>query len=217
MAMTKKNIIIGAARVFIGPSTPLSANSAKPAYTAGTRYSTTLGGADGSTATGDPTLVTNWREVGYTTGGFTVATSPTWDDVTVDQLLDAAKIFKSAMTLNLSTSFAEATLENLLVAWGQDSSTLSSVSATEKELIMDAGDLGDFPTERGLIAIGNGPENTGSNTYAERVYNAFRVLSVEATSFDNARDAATSIPVTFRALPNDAGRYGAVRDRLNVA
>jgi len=218
MALTKKNIIVGAARVYLGPSTSATASlaSSKPAFVAGTRYSTTMATADGSTSTGVATLVTNWNEVGYTQDGLEVATDPTWDEVEVDQLLDSAKIFKSGMSLSISTTFAEATLENLLIAWGQAATTVSSAGVNEKELAIEGGALGDAPLERGLIAVGNAIENAAVNTYGERVYQAYRVLSVESSSHSMSRADATTIPVTFRALPADNGRYGSVRDRLNV-
>ncbi len=219
MALTKKNIIVGAARVYIGPSTSATASLAasKPAFVAGTRYSTTLTTADGSTNTGVATLVTNWREVGYTQDGLEVATDPSWGEVEVDQLLDSAKIFKDGMSLNISTTFAEATLDNLLVAWGQAATSLSSVGVNENELAIEGGNLGEAPLERGLIAVGNAPEQAAANAYGERVYQAYRVLSVEATSISNSRAEAATIPVTFRALPADNGRYGSVRDRLAVS
>lgn len=219
MALTKKNIIIGAARVYLGPSVSATANLAgtQVPYVAGTRYSTTLSGADGSTSTsGTGSAVTDWREVGYTQDGLEVATDPSWGEVEVDQLLDSAKIFKDGMSLSINTTFAEATLENLLVAWGQAATTVSSVGVNEKELAIEGGSLGEAPLERGLIAIGNAVENSNNNNYGERVYRAYRVLSVEATSFANSRSEASVIPVTFRALPADNGRYGSVRDRLNV-
>lgn len=218
MALTKKNIIVGAARVYLGPSTSATASLAtsKPAYVAGTRYSTTMAGADGSTSTGVATLVTNWQEVGFTQDGVEIATDPSWGEVEVDQLLDSAKIFKDGMSLNITTTFAEATLTNLLIAWGQASTTVSSVGVFENEATIEGGNLGDAPLERGIVAIGNSVENAGGNTYGERVYQAFRVLSVEAVSSTMARSEATVIPVTFRALPADNGRYGAVRDRANV-
>lgn len=219
MALTKKNIIVGAARIYLGPSTSATAAlaSSKPAFVAGTRYSTTMANADGSTSTGDRTLVTNWREVGYTQDGLEVSTDPSWGEVEVDQLLDSAKIFKDGMSLSISTTFAEATLENLLVAWGQAATSVSSVGANENELAIEGGSLGEAPLERGLIAVGNAPEQAASNAYGERVYQAYRVLSVEATSITNSRSEATTIPVTFRALPADNGRYGSVRDRLAVS
>lgn len=218
MALTKKNIIVGAARVYLGPAIGTQpVGSSKPAYVVGTRYSTTMAGANGSTNTSIGTLVTNWNEVGYTQDGLTVETDPTFEDIEVDQLLDAAKIFKSAMTLSVSTTFAEATLENLLVAWGQAVNSVSSVGVNEKELAIEGGSLGEAPLERGLIAIGNSPENPTGNSYGERVYHAFRVLSVEGVSHALSRAEASVIPVSFRAMPEDTtGRYGSVRDRLNV-
>lgn len=219
MALTKKNIIVGAARIYLGPSVSATASlgASKPAFTAGTRYSTTMAGADGSTPGGLPTAVTSWKELGYTQDGLEVATDPSWGEVEVDQLLDSAKIFKDGMSLSISTTMVEATLENLLIAWGQGASTVSSVGAFENELAIEGGSLGEAPLERGLVAIGNAPEQAAANSYGERVYQAFRVLSVEATSFTNSRSEATTIPVTFRALPADNGRYGSVRDRLQVS
>lgn len=218
MALTKKNIIVGAARVYLGPSTSATASLAasKPAFVNGTRYTSTLAGADGSTNTGVATVVTNWNEVGFTQDGLEVANDPSWGEVEVDQLLDTPKIFKESMSMNISTTFAEATLENLLVAWGQASTTVSSVGAGEREVALEGGALGEAPIERGLIAVGNGIENGGSNVYSERVYQFFRVLSVEATTLNHSRADASTIPVTFRALPADNGRYGSVRERLNV-
>jgi len=209
---SKKNIIVGAASIYIGPS-----GTDRPAVSGTTSYRTTMAGANGSTATGVGTLVTNWRDVGYTQDGFEVSNDPSYTDIPVDQLLDAAKIIQDGMGVSLSTSLAEATLENLLVAWGQAATTLTS-NATSKTFEMDAGALGAAPIERGLIAIGNGPEKDGaSNVPTERTYHAYRVLSVESSSHTLARADATILPVTFRALPNDAGKYGIIRDRLDVA
>lgn len=197
---TKKNIIVGAASVFIGPS----GKDEAPAVSGTTSYRTTVAGTAG------------WRDVGYTQDGLEVSNDPSYTDVEVDQLLDAAKIFQDGMGVSLSTSFAEATLENLLVAWGQADSTLTS-TATDKTWEIDGGSLGAAPLERGLIAVGNGPEKAASNAYSERTYHAYRVLSVESSSHTLARADATVIPVTFRALPDDNGKYGIVRDRANVA
>lgn len=197
---TKKNVIIGAAAVFIGPSGKTSA----PAFSGTTSYRTTVAGTVG------------WRDVGYTQDGFEVSNDPSYADVEVDQLLDSVKLFQDGMSVSLSTSFAEATLENLLVAWGQADSTLTS-TATEKTWEIDGGALGQAPLERGLIAVGPGPEKAATNAYTERTYHAYRVLSVESSAHTLARAEATVIPVTFRALPDDNGKYATVRDRLNVA
>lgn len=201
---TKKNIIIGAASIFVGPSWDgVTGSNPAPAVSGTTPYRTTLAGAG------------TWTDVGYTQDGLEVSTDPSWTDVEVDQLLDAAKIFKDGMSMTLATTFAEATLENMLIAWGQAASTLNS-TATDKTLDIDGGSLGQAPLERGLIAVGNGPEKAASNAYTERTYHAYRVLSVESVATSLARSEATVIPVTFRALPADTGKYGYVRDRNNV-
>lgn len=208
----KKQIIVGAADVYLGPS-----GVGMPAFVGGTKYRTTLATADGSTSTGVATLVTNWRNVGYTQEGLEVSYEPDYADVQVDQLLDAAKIFKQGMTVSIRTTFAEATLDNLLIAWGQAANTVSSVGPFETEAGIEAGALGAAPVERGLIAIGNSPEHAADNNYGERVYHAFRVLSVESSAHSLSRNDPTVVPVSFRALPDDAtARYGTIRDRLNV-
>jgi hypothetical protein len=152
-----------------------------------------------------------------TTDGVEFATDPTYDDITVDQQMDAVRIFKSGMSASVSTTMAEATLENLVVAWGQASTTASALGATESELTIEAGGLGDAPVERGLIAVGNAPEIATGGKFGQRVYHLYRVLSVEGSTVNNSRTDATTIPVTFRALPDDStGRYGTIRDRFGA-
>jgi hypothetical protein len=203
---TKKNIIVGAASLYIGPSWDGNGSSPAPAFPV----------ADEDSYRPVVAADSDWRDIGYTTDGLTVGNDPSFTDVQVDQLLDAAKIFKQGMTVSIRTTFAEATLDNLLIAWGQLDSTVSSVGVNEREAAIEAGSLGAAP-ERGLIAIGNAPENTGNNNYGERVYHAFRVLSVESSAHSLSRNDPTVVPVSFRALPDDAtARYGTIRDRLNV-
>lgn len=195
----KSNIIVGAASIYLGDFA-----AALPSFATGT-YRSAMDDA-----------VADWRNIGYTQDGLEISTDPSWGEVEVDQLLDAAVIFKDGMGLSVSTTFAEATLENLLVAWGQADSTLTS-TATEKEIVVTGGGLGDAPLERSLVAVGNAPKPTsgpGINNYGERLYHIFRVLSVESTAISLARADASTIPVTFRALPDDNGEYGIIRDKL---
>lgn len=215
MALSKKNIIVGAARLFLGPSSLGIANS-KPAYVNGTKYSTTLLAGTYNPATTDPTDVTAWREVGYTQNGLAIANNPSWGEVQVDQLLDSAKIFKDTMTFNVTTTFAENTLENLLVAWGQAASSLTS-SGGDREVVIQGGSLGDAPLERGLIAVGSGTENSGNANPKELVYQLFRVLSVDSVSSTYSRSEAAVLPVNFRCLPADDGNYGLLRERASVS
>ena len=182
-------------------------------YVAGESYTTTLNGVDTtSSGTASATTGAAYRNVGYTNNGLQITYNPTYDSVTVDQLLDTAKLFKSAMEVMIATEFAEGTLENVLAVFGQKQSTLSGST-----LGLEAGALGAAPVERQLVAIGQAP-TTAESSKTERVYYARRVLSVQQSQFSLARNAASTFPVTFRLLPSgaagDAGsEYGTIVDR----
>lgn len=190
------NILVGAAGVYVA-----AVGTARPSKGApGTRYRTTID-AD-----------VNWRNVGYTQDGFEISNDPSFTDVEVDQLLDAALIFKDGMSMTISTTFAEATLENLLVAWGLTGTALTS-NGSVKTFVMKGGTLGEAPVERSLIAVGNGPRLVATPTlYSDRVIHAARVLSVESSSFGMSRADAGTVPVSFRLLPDNNGDYGTIVD-----
>ena len=207
MAYQVRNIIIGAAALYIssddstdvawgsGPALPASPS-------AGLSFTTALD-AD-----------TNFRHTGFTTEGLEVSYEPDYGDVEVDQLLDSAKLFKQSMRVMVNTTLAEAALENLLVAWGQQSATLTSTASTT-ELGIAAGALGDEPVERALVAVGPGPKTAGGDK-RERIYHARRVLSVESTAHSVKRNEAKVFPVSFRLLPDpnfSGSEYGIIRDR----
>jgi hypothetical protein len=189
-----------------------------PAFASGVSYNTTLNAATPNKAGG--VTAAAYRNVGFTNNGLQISYQPTYDSVTVDQLLDTAKLFKSAMQVQISTEMAEGTLENVLAVFGQKSSTLTETGAdlaAVDTLGLEAGALGSAPTERQLIAIGQAP--TASATETERVYYARRVLSVEQSQFSLARTAATTFPVTFRLLPSGetdhvGSEYGKIIDRV---
>jgi hypothetical protein len=210
-----KNILVGASPLFIsekdstqsgyGVQEPGTAASA--AYVPGVSYTTTLNGLDGL----------KYRNVGYTNNGLQITYNPTYDSVTVDQLLDTAKLFKSAMEVMIMTEMSEGTLENILVVFGQAGSPVTAGSTTTetKTIGLEAGALGIAPTERQLIAVGAAP--TADATATERIYYARRVLSVQQSQFSLARTTATTFPVTFRLLPDAAyagAEYGKIIDRV---
>jgi hypothetical protein len=185
------------------------------AYESGVSYTDTLNAIDQVAGT------FGYRNVGYTNNGLQVTYNPSYGSVTVDQLLDTAKLFKESMEVMIATEMAEGTLENVLAVFGQRSSTLTAgagvgAAATDK-LGLAGGALGEAPTERQLIAVGQAP--TSEATATERVYYARRVLSVQQSQFSLARNAASTFPVTFRLLPSGASanagqEYGFIVDRV---
>jgi hypothetical protein len=205
MAYTRgnsSNIIVGAASFFVA-DTPLDAASL-PAFVTSESYRETLA---------DDVDFTN---VGYTMNGLELTFAPDFGEVQVDQLLDVAKLYKQGMTVNMNTAFAEATLENLLIALAYGDDKISGTKSTSSGLILDlsAGDLGECPVERGIIAVGPGTGDCADSDQIERVYAAYRALSIESVTVSAKRDEASMFEVSFRLLPEDASAsYGKVIDR----
>ena len=203
MAYTRGNssqIIVGAAALFTYEAGELS-NADLPAYVDGTSFKDTLEDTEGA-----------FRNVGYTSNGLEIQFQPDFAEVAVDQVLDAAKLFKQGMKVNLKTSFAEATLENLLFSLAGKDADLTTVSGNPT-LNLSAGDIGECPVERGLVAVGPGTGDCAEGQNLERVYVGYRALSIESVTVSAKRDAATMFDVTFRLLPNNSGSYGKIVDR----
>lgn len=200
MAYTRgssNDIIVGAAALFTYEDGSLT-DADLPAYVAGDSYKDTL--QDDA----------DFRNVGYTMNGLEIQFQPDFGEVAVDQVLDVAKLFKQGMQVNLNTTFAESTLENLLFALAGKNTDLATVSSNPT-LNLSAGDIGDVPVERGLVAVGPGTGDAAINV--ERVYVAYRALSIESVSVSAKRDEATMFEVSFRLLPNDNASYGKIVDR----
>ena len=226
MAANVKNVLVGAAQLFT--STGTGAN----------RPQTNIGasGLDWGTkkAAGYLNSSSDWRDLGYTTAGLEVSYEPGYGEVMVDQLLDAARLFKQTVKVMLKTELTEGTLENLHLVFGQSDSvfTYSGSTGSEKTVFTAAADanaatsnaklniaggaLGEAPVERSIVAIGQAPGNIGTEAASvdvsnvkkkERIYVARRVVQVEVTSHGLKRDSATVFPVQFRCLPDDNDLY----------
>jgi hypothetical protein len=239
-----RNILVGASPLFISNidsttagygtyenSEPGTSNAG--AFVNGTSYTDTLNATDSGTF--------YYRNVGFTNNGLQITYNPTYDSVTVDQLLDTAKLFKSAMEVMIATEMSEGTLENVLVVFGQPDDPTNNTAITQDNTIIKsgagdahkttlglaAGALGIAPTERQLIAVGQAPTTLAAGALlaeanvakSERVYYGRRVLSVQQSAFTLARSAPTTFPVTFRLLPTatsgyEGQEYGKIIDRV---
>jgi hypothetical protein len=216
-----KNIIVGAAPLYLSTKDSTEAGYVENlldtpgasgiSFVAGTKASVTLDAA-----------TTKVRSVGFTNNGLQITYNPTYDSVTVDQLLDTAKLFKSAMEVMIATELAEGTLTNVLAVFGQKNSTktgtLAATSGSTETMGLAGGALLEAPTERQLIAVGPAPTTVSPDT--ERVYYARRVLSVQQSQFSLARNTPTTFPVTFRLLPDvayEGAEYGKIIDRYTGA
>lgn len=218
MAYKVKNIIVGAAALYVS----VKDSTDSTFYGSSDQVAVALPALTANAPAG-PVLeadTANWRHLGYTTDGVEFAYEPDFGEVEVDQNLDAVKLFKQGMTASVNTTLAEATLTNLVLAWGQAGSSLgapSGVDATEgEELGIASGALLDEPVERSLVFVGPAPRSATSKK-RERLYHVRRALNVESSSHSLSKTDATTIPVSLRLLPDpyySGKEYGIIRDRL---
>ena len=200
---TSTNIIVGAAALFVAETT-LTPDTLE-AFDGAESFRETLS---------DP--ASDYTNVGYTMNGLELQFQPDFGEVQVDQILDVAKLYKQGMQVNLATAFAEATLENLLLVLAYSNSKLTGDKSTSNGHVLDlsAGDIGECPVERGIVAVGPGTGDCVDSATVERVYTAYRALSIENVTVSAKRDEASMFEVSFRLLPEDvSGSYGKIVDR----
>lgn len=208
MALNAKNITVGAGRLYIASVGDALPDYATVAASGGRLY--TAFDAD-----------SNWRDLGYTDGGVEVGYEPTYSDISVDQLKDAAKVFLESETMSFSTSLLEATLENLILAWGRtEANDLTRTDANNGTFTIGVGRDVACEYQVAIMVPGPGTEATcdadGNPVTVERLYVGNRIVSVDGSTHGYRRSEATMFPVNFRALPYDqapAGEeYGKVQD-----
>jgi len=202
---TSTNIIVGAAAFFMADTTLVP--TVTPSFVSSDSYRETLA----ASATYD--------NVGYTTNGLEMQFQPDFGEVQVDQILDVAKLYKQGMQVSVATAFAEATLENLLLALAGNNDDLTGTksSSAGRTLKLSAGDIGECPVERGIVAVGPGTGDCEDSAAVERVYIGYRALSIENVTVSAKRDEASMFEVSFRLLPEDtSGTYGKIIDRTHT-
>jgi hypothetical protein len=202
---TSNNVIVGAAAFFINDNTLTpSTLTSLAVIDSSESYKTTLSAS------------ASYTNVGYTMNGLELQFQPDFGEVQVDQILDVARLYKQGMQVNLATAFAEATLENLLIALAYSDARLTGNknASTGQTLNLSAGDIGDVPVERGIVAVGPGSGDPTTFEDKERIYAAYRALSIENVTVSAKRDEPSMFEVSFRLLPEDtSGSYGKIIDR----
>ncbi len=109
MATNVRNIIIGAARIFISAKDSTSPDWSD-SYQDGldpfavSPQPTGSYVSDANLGSGKVLDSTKWKDVGFTSEGLEVMYEPTYGEVEVDQQLDVAKLFKSSQRVMLRTT-----------------------------------------------------------------------------------------------------------------
>jgi hypothetical protein len=191
MAVTTANIVVGEAAVKVGASNITMTNSDFDSL----------------------------NDIGATQGGVEISWEPDMVDIEIDQYGDAAKVIQSKVKVMLKTTLAEATLNNLAIAWSYDRTDngddikVNNDGANTKTFMF--GSQSVYPYEYALQIVGNAPGSTASVTKT-RKFNTKRAVSFESSMISMKRAEATMFAVSFRVLPNPADtgyEYGKIIDQ----
>ena len=236
MANTK-NIVVGAARIY----TSFGTGTYRPDLTSSGIFPWTVNvasnsGVSSASATSTPaflgtTASSYWRDLGFTSTGVEVSYEPGYSDVTVDQLLDAARLFQQSLKLTLKTEFDEATFENINIVWGQQEQILNAGSAfatvntlsasagitpgSWDQINIVAGALGISPVERTLVIVGNAPGTLGTvaNAYPSASSGSVAVGVPTDVSFLRSKER---VYVARRVIQEQTTAHALKRDGATV-
>jgi hypothetical protein len=190
MAVTVSNIVVGEATIKLGDSANATTHAAMDAFS----------------------------DVGATSNGVEISWEPDIVDIEIDQFGDAAKLIQSKVKVMLKTTLAEATLNNLAIAWNYDQTTEGSDIQTDQDgantKTFMFGTQSVIPFEKGLVVTGTAPGATASDGRSRKFYTK-RAVSMESSMLSMKRAEATMFTVGFRILPKveDSGyEYGKIVD-----
>jgi hypothetical protein len=191
MAVNVSNIVVGEATLKVGDSANATTIAAMDAF----------------------------DDIGATQNGVEITWEPDMVDIEIDQYGDAAKLIQSKVKVMVKTTLAEATLNNLALAWNYD-----SVGATTTDILANNDGANTktfmfgvqtvFPYEKALVITGSAPGSDASTTKTRKFYTK-RAVSMASTALTMKRAEASVFAVEFRILPKteDSGyEYGKIVD-----
>jgi len=193
MAVNVSNIVVGEATLKLGDS----ANA------------TTIGAMDA------------FSDLGATQNGVEISWEPDMVDIEIDQYGDAARIVQSKVKVMVKTTMAEATLNNLAIAWNGDQNTGGDTIINNNDgantRTFKFGAQSVFPYEKGLVVAGTAPGSAAGAVKTRKFYTK-RAISMEASNITMKRAEASVFAVGFRILPKteDVGyEYGKIVDQTS--
>lgn len=154
--------------------------------------------------------------VGATQEGLEISWEPDMVDIEVDQFGDAAKLIQSRVKVMVKTTLAEATLNNLALAWSYDPDAgiqANNDGGNTQTFLFGSQDV--YPYEKALVITGPAP-GTVAGTVKTRKFYTKRAVSMASTQLTMKRAEASVFAVEFRILPKteDTGyEYGKIIDQ----
>jgi hypothetical protein len=157
-----------------------------------------------------------FSDVGATQEGLEISWEPDMVDIEIDQFGDAAKLIQSRVKVMVKTTLAEATLNNLALAWSYstDDNILANNDASNTQTFL-FGSQDVYPYEKALVITGPAPGTVAGSVKTRKFYTK-RAVSMSATQLTMKRAEASVFAVEFRILPKteDTGyEYGKIIDQ----
>lgn len=143
-------------------------------------------------------------DIGATSGGVEISWEPDMVDIEIDQYGDAAKVIQSRVKVMVKTTLAEATLNNLALAWSYDRTTggadiiNDNDGANTRTFLF--GSQSVYPREYALQIRGNAPGASATVARA-RKFNTKRAVSFTSSMISMKRAEAAMFEIQFRILP----------------
>jgi len=145
--------------------------------------------------------------LGYTSGGVTLVMTADRMDLETDQSYAPIGIHKIRESFEVRTMLAEATLANLKIIWEQTEAVVESSPTRTLSWGMNPNVI-----EHTLEFKGKSPEGY------DRTFSVYKAVVWEVGEMAHAKDALTTVPVTFRVLPDitkgDGKEYGTIVDTI---
>ncbi len=167
---------------------------------------------------------TGWNDFGATEGGASISRAYEMNEISVDQIAGVFDKEVTNWTMSLQTELAEATIENLQIAW-VGASSITTVTAVpsgfpnERRLGLGA------PTclpERMIALVVDKREDCAAGESRVRAY-VFWISQIDGAASAHAfkKGEKTVLPVTFNLLPDPSEEpgeeFGIVLDQLPPA
>jgi hypothetical protein len=152
----------------------------------------------------------NWEDPGYSTEGWTFAVDRTFEDVLVAEEVDPLRVLKTAQTIEIRGTLAQASLENLEIAFGGGAIADDTPSAGFRTYTPPASDSFD---EFAVLFRTEAPPGDGTEF---RDIQAPRAIATGAVEMQHAKaPQITEVDVAFRLLIPSAGSiYTIIDDKV---
>lgn len=138
-----------------------------------------------------------WTDRGGTSGGVTLLTEQSFFVMRVDQIPDRVGVRQTERNVNVRTSMAEGTLENLALAMNVDLDDIDTGTGF-KHFALPFGQAAMFPFEVPVLIDGWAPADGNEARRRRALFR--RCVSIENIESPYQKDGLFLIPVTFGAL-----------------